>query len=177
MARRFFTTCSSIQAGSGGFQSRGGQPVGITGPRSTPRFGFAVTSEGIYYGAPPHAGEERYIRFFRFADGNDSPGGPVKRRFHAGIFHSGIDASPDRRFLIVDQYDDSGSDLMLVEEFRAHRKGPLRPVYKLNLGDDTAGCPRVLWSTAIADRTSAPSCERGGKQKLLPHAAHVSGIG
>jgi hypothetical protein len=71
-----------------------------------------VTERGIYYGAPPHAGEERYIQFFDFATGASKPVVLAKRPFHVGM-----SVSPDSRHILFDQYDESGSDLMLVENF------------------------------------------------------------
>jgi Tol biopolymer transport system component len=91
----------------------GGEPVKIAGPTQRYPVGFTVTTKGIYYGAPPHAGEERFIRFVSFATGQDSPIAIAKRPFHTGM-----SVSPDSRYILFDQYDESGSDLMLVEDFR-----------------------------------------------------------
>jgi Tol biopolymer transport system component len=92
---------------------QGGQAVKVTGPTQRFPVGFTVTSKGIYYGAPPHAGEQRFIRFFNFSTGQNSPIAVAKRPFH-----SGMSVSPDSRHILFDQYDESGSDLMLVENFR-----------------------------------------------------------
>jgi Tol biopolymer transport system component len=92
---------------------QGGQPRRVTGPTQRFPVGFTVTSNGIYYGAPPHAGEHRFVRFFDFSTGQNSPAVIAERPFH-----SGMSVSPDSRYILFDQYDESGSDLMLVENFR-----------------------------------------------------------
>ena len=92
----------------------GGSPVKIAGPLQRFPVGFTVTSQGLYYGAPPHAGEQRFIRFFSFSNGQDWPVVLAGRPFH-----SGISVSPDGRYIIFDQYDESGSDLMLVENLQS----------------------------------------------------------
>jgi Tol biopolymer transport system component/DNA-binding winged helix-turn-helix (wHTH) protein len=93
--------------------SQGGQSVKVTGPTQRFPVGFDVTAEGIYYGAPPHSGEHRFIRFFSFSTGQSRPVALAK-----GPFHVGMSVSPDSRYLLFDEYDESGSDLMLVENFR-----------------------------------------------------------
>ena len=69
--------------------------------------------EGIYYGAPPHSGEKRFIQFFNFATGESRPVVVAKRPFHVGM-----SVSPDSRYILFDQYDESSSDLMMLENFR-----------------------------------------------------------
>lgn len=96
----------------------GGEPVRIAGPTQRFPVGFTVTSEGVYYGAPPHAGDQRFIRFRSFSTGQDKPIVAVKRPFH-----SGMSVSPDSRYIIFDQYDESGSDLMMVENFSLGNTG------------------------------------------------------
>jgi Tol biopolymer transport system component len=92
---------------------RGGEPVKLVGPLQHFPVGFTATADGIYYGAPPHAGEKRYIRFFSFSTGQNYPVVIANRPFH-----SGMSVSPDSRYILFDQYDESGSDLMLIEDFR-----------------------------------------------------------
>jgi Tol biopolymer transport system component len=92
---------------------QGGQPVKVVGPTQRFPAGFTVTSAGIYYGAPPHAGQERFIRFYSFATRRSAPVVLAKHPFH-----SGMSVSPDSRYLLFDQYDEQGSDLMLVENFQ-----------------------------------------------------------
>ena len=92
--------------------AHGGPSARVTGPTQHFPVGFAVTSEGIYYEAPPHSGERRYIRFFSFSTGTDRPVVLANHRSHTGM-----SISPDSRYLLFDQYDESGSDLMLIENF------------------------------------------------------------
>jgi Tol biopolymer transport system component len=91
----------------------GGKPVRVIGSTHMWPFGFAVTAEGLYYDAPPHSGDQRYIRFFSFATGQSSPVAVTNRPFFLGM-----SVSPDGKHLLFDQYDELGSDLMLVENFR-----------------------------------------------------------
>jgi Tol biopolymer transport system component/DNA-binding winged helix-turn-helix (wHTH) protein len=91
----------------------GGKAMKVAGPTQKFPVGFTVTSKGIYYGAPPHVGEQRFIRFFSFSTGQDSPVVLARRPFHTGM-----SVSPDSRYILYDQYDESGSDLMVVENFR-----------------------------------------------------------
>ena len=62
----------------------------------------------------PHADDQRFVRFFNFSTGQDSPVAIANRPFH-----SGMSVSPDSRYILFDQYDESGSDLMMVENFAA----------------------------------------------------------
>jgi Tol biopolymer transport system component/DNA-binding winged helix-turn-helix (wHTH) protein len=92
----------------------GGEEVKVVGPTQRYPMGFTVTSQGIYYGAPPHSGEERYIRFFDFSTQESRPVVLAKR-----AFHHGMSLSPDSRYILFDQYDESGSDLLVVKNFAA----------------------------------------------------------
>ncbi len=91
---------------------QGGRPERIIGPTQGFPLPFAVTTEGIYYPAPPHSGEERYIRFFQFSTRRSYPVVRITRA--VGL---GMSVSPDGRFLVFDQIDQTGSDLMLVRDF------------------------------------------------------------
>ena len=91
----------------------GGPSTKVVGPVHPYPSGFAVTAEGIYYAAPPHSGEQRFIRFFRFSTRQSRP---VAVASHA--FYLGMSVSPDSRYVLFDQIDESESDLMLVENFR-----------------------------------------------------------
>jgi hypothetical protein len=75
--------------------------------------GFAVTAEGLYYPAPPYAGQHRFIRFLRFSTRQNSPVAVAERPFYLGM-----SVSPDGRFVAFDQLDESGSDLMLIPNFK-----------------------------------------------------------
>jgi WD40 repeat protein len=78
-----------------------------------PTGGWRVTGEGIYYIASGTGGRPPSIRFLSFATGIvetlATPDGRV---------HYGLAVAPDRRSLLYVQYDEDGSDLMLVENFR-----------------------------------------------------------
>ena len=91
----------------------GGQASKIAGPTQRFPVGFTVTPEGVYYGAPPHDGDRRFIRFVSFSTGKNIPVAIAARPFH-----SGMSVSPDSRYILFDQYDESGSDLMLVQNFQ-----------------------------------------------------------
>jgi Tol biopolymer transport system component/DNA-binding winged helix-turn-helix (wHTH) protein len=91
----------------------GGQPLKVTGPTQRFPVGFTVTPKGVYFGAPAHEGEERFVAIFDFSTGQNRPVVVAKRPFH-----SGMSVSPDSRYILFDQYDESGSDLMLIENFR-----------------------------------------------------------
>ena len=93
--------------------AQGGQSVKFAAGVHYYPTGFAVTADGIYYPAPPHSGGLRFIRFLSFSTGEDRP---IAVAWHP--FHLGMSVSPDSRYIIFDQYDQSGSDLMLVTNFR-----------------------------------------------------------
>jgi hypothetical protein len=88
--------------------------VKVTGPIQRYPVGFAVTKEGIYYPAPPHEGELRFIMFFSFVTRRSTP--VVTTRHPSSL---GISVSPDSQYILFDQVEESTSDLMLVENFRA----------------------------------------------------------
>ena len=66
-----------------------------------------------YYAERPHSGEQRIIRFLSFATGESRP---IALANHA--FYLGMSVSPDSKYILFDQLDESGSDLMLIENFR-----------------------------------------------------------
>ena len=74
MARRSTITCCGTRAKSGASRFRAVKPVKVAGPTQRFPVGFTVTAEGVYYGAPPHAGDERFIRFFNFSTGTEQSG-------------------------------------------------------------------------------------------------------
>lgn len=90
---------------------QGGEAVQLTEPLS-PLHAFAITNEGIYYTAAPHARNQSFIRFLRFSTGKSQPVVAVDRPVDIGL-----SISPDRRLLLFAQLDQSGSDLMLIEDF------------------------------------------------------------
>lgn len=91
----------------------GGQPVEVVGPAHAWPFGFTVTPDGVYYPAPPHSGESRFIRFLSFATGENRPVAVASYPFRYGM-----SVSPDSKYILFDQLDEIRSDLMLVEDFR-----------------------------------------------------------
>jgi dipeptidyl aminopeptidase/acylaminoacyl peptidase len=76
--------------------------------------GFATAREGIYYQAPPLSGRQRFIRFFSFSTRESRP---VAVASHPFFF--GLSVSPDSKYVLFDQFDVSGTDLMLVKNFYA----------------------------------------------------------
>jgi Tol biopolymer transport system component/DNA-binding winged helix-turn-helix (wHTH) protein len=93
--------------------SGGGKPVRVVDVTHDYPSGFAVTTEGIFYAAPPHSAEQRFVRFFSFSTGKSRS---VALAHHP--FDFGMDVSPDSKYVVFDQQDEIGSDLMLVERFR-----------------------------------------------------------
>jgi Tol biopolymer transport system component len=92
------------------------------------RRGFAVFSDGIYYlcsrggQRPPEdsliapfqsSAEGHDIRFYEFASGRSHVMGEI-----GGDLHLGLAVSPDRKTFLFSKIIDSGSDLMLIENFR-----------------------------------------------------------
>ncbi|MCC6862128.1 MAG: PD40 domain-containing protein [Bryobacterales bacterium] len=74
---------------------------------------FAVTEKGIYFIPGPDS-EHRYsVRFLDFAGGRSRPVLTLPAAPHPGLA-----VSPDGRTLLYTRLDRSGSDLMLVENFR-----------------------------------------------------------
>jgi hypothetical protein len=55
----------------------GGPPSEIAGPLHVWPSGFAITSRGVYYPAPPHRADRSFIRFRSFATGEDGAVGCV----------------------------------------------------------------------------------------------------
>ena len=92
--------------------AEGGPASDVTGPLHMYPSGIAVTSEGIYYGAPPHSGNQRYVRFFSFATGTSKPVVVTNRPFELGLT-----VSPRDPYILFDQVDDLDRDLMLLRDF------------------------------------------------------------
>lgn len=75
---------------------------------------WAVVSEGIYFAqANPDGGTS--VRFLRFGTGKVKAITTINRRFGCT---GGFSLTPDGHYLLYTQQDQSGSDLMLVENFR-----------------------------------------------------------
>jgi hypothetical protein len=69
--------------------------------------------DGIYFIEQPEADGKPYLRFLSFATGTVKTVATLP-----GQISSGSAVSPDRRWLLYSRDDGSGSDLMLVENFR-----------------------------------------------------------
>jgi Tol biopolymer transport system component len=78
-----------------------------------PTGGWVVMDDGIYYISKPNEKGVPYIRFKDFATGSDRAVVPIE-----GTPSWGLTVSPDRRTFLYSVSDESGSDLMLVENFR-----------------------------------------------------------
>jgi eukaryotic-like serine/threonine-protein kinase len=74
--------------------------------------GFAVAGKGIYYIAP-HSDGSSAVQFYSFATGKVATIAAIHRPVHWGL-----SVSPDERYVLYTQADQSVSDLMLVENFR-----------------------------------------------------------
>ena len=77
-----------------------------------PEGGWVVVAEGLYFISKPDAKGVSYIRFKDLATGAVRTIAPIK-----GKPSWGLTVSPDRRTFLYAQSDESGSDLMLVENF------------------------------------------------------------
>jgi Tol biopolymer transport system component len=97
--------------------AQGGQETRVVRGVHHYHTGYAVTPDGIYYQVPPHSGSSRFIRHLSFSTGRDKPIAVASYPFDLGM-----SVSPDSRYIIFDQYEQSGSDLMLVQDFDL-RKG------------------------------------------------------
>jgi len=74
--------------------------------------GLAVIADGIYYTAGPNSGKHS-IQFAGFTTGESRP----LVLSDQPIGELGVSVSPDQRFVLYTQPDQSGSDLMLIENF------------------------------------------------------------
>ncbi|MDA2928943.1 DUF5050 domain-containing protein, partial [Acidobacteria bacterium AH-259-O06] len=74
--------------------------------------GFDVVNEGIYFISGPDASSNQSIAFLEFASGKITPIPSVSNAFGR------ISVSPDGRWILYDRWEETQSDLMLVENFR-----------------------------------------------------------
>jgi len=93
----------------------GGRAEAVTGPYKASLCGLAVTRQGLYYTAPGSSSRQHAIVFQRFAGGTAEPVVVSDR----SIGTLALSVSPEGRYLIYGQADQSGSDLMMVENFAA----------------------------------------------------------
>ncbi len=75
--------------------------------------GHVVVDQGIYYISKPDAEGVSHIQFKDFVTGSIRTIAPIRRPVWWGLT-----VSPDRRTCLYAQFDEAGSDLMLVENFR-----------------------------------------------------------
>ncbi len=76
---------------------------------------WAVTEQGIYF-ATATTPTRPVIEFFSFATHEVTPVAIIERRIGRGFW--GLAVSPDSRWIVYEQLDQSGSDIMLMENFR-----------------------------------------------------------
>jgi hypothetical protein len=75
-----------------------------------------VKEQGIYF-ATAETPERPLLEFFSFATGKVTLLATLEKRISYFGF-AGLDVSPDGRWLIWQQLDQEGSDIMLMENFR-----------------------------------------------------------
>jgi Tol biopolymer transport system component len=92
---------------------QGGEGVQVTGPYSPPHCGLEVTADGLYYTAASESHNQYSIAFFSFSTGKSRPLVASDRP----IGSLALSVSQDQRFVLYTQTDQSGSDLMLIENF------------------------------------------------------------
>ena len=80
---------------------------------SVARDAFCLVKEGIYFIPGPGADRKFSIQFLSFATGKVKTVAPM-----SAPPAEGLSVSPDGRSLLFSQFDEVGSDLMLVENFR-----------------------------------------------------------
>jgi Tol biopolymer transport system component len=78
-----------------------------------PTGGWVVLEDGIYFISKPNEKGVSYIQFRDFATGSDRVVVPIEGRPSWGLT-----VAPDRRTFLYSLSDESGCDLMLVENFR-----------------------------------------------------------
>jgi len=74
---------------------------------------FSLISDGIYFIPASGADGKSSIQFLSFATGKVKTVAPI-----SGSSGEGLSVSPDGRSILFSQFDEAGSDLMLVENFR-----------------------------------------------------------
>jgi Tol biopolymer transport system component/tRNA A-37 threonylcarbamoyl transferase component Bud32 len=77
------------------------------------RYNFAVTGKGIYYTPPRSVNGSSSVQFFDFATGTTTEIAKIEKTVDLGLA-----VSPDEREVLFAQIDVSGTNLMLIENFR-----------------------------------------------------------
>lgn len=89
----------------------GGEEVKVLEP-THPYAGWTVGKQGIYFFTPPDGRGRSDICLYRFATGKTTKILTIERNVYYRIA-----VSPDERTILYTQFDQAGSDLMLVENF------------------------------------------------------------
>jgi Tol biopolymer transport system component/DNA-binding winged helix-turn-helix (wHTH) protein len=76
---------------------------------------WTVTEQGIYF-ATAEMPARPLLEFFSFATGKVTLVAALEKQIQSGIW--GLTVSPDGRSILYTQYDQRGSDIMLMENFR-----------------------------------------------------------
>ena len=74
---------------------------------------FLLVNDGIYFISEPGTDRKSFIQFLSFSSGKVKTVAPM-----SGLPYEGLSASPDGRSLPFSQFDEIGSDLILVKNFR-----------------------------------------------------------
>jgi Tol biopolymer transport system component len=90
----------------------GGESTLIVAPLHPYPTGFAVTPRGIYYAAPPHDGDLRYVMWMSLSGAERRPIALAHSQFYLGL-----SVSPDEKHILFDQTDQFDRDLLIVRDF------------------------------------------------------------
>ena len=91
---------------------------------------FALVNDGIYFIPEPSTDGKYSIQFLSFATAKVKVVAPL-----SGKPAEGLSVSPDGRSILFSQFDEAGSDLMLVENFRCRNDSPFEGVRQESLAD------------------------------------------
>jgi hypothetical protein len=95
----------------------GGSAQQVTGTYARPICGIAMGRETLYYAAPPDSQGRYSVQALELATRRARPVVEAAIPIGAGL---GLGVSPDERVLLAVQEDQSGSDLMVVKDFKTH---------------------------------------------------------
>ena len=113
--------------------------------------GFTLTSEGLYYGAPPHSDESRFVMFASFSDGITRPVALVRYPFYVGM-----SVSPDNRYIVFDLADQSDRDLLMawrISSLLSERRGSRIQIARSERGRSLALLILVRFGLSALRRT------------------------
>jgi Tol biopolymer transport system component/DNA-binding winged helix-turn-helix (wHTH) protein len=106
-----YYTKTSLKPSLWGMPVGGGQELELV--KSIDLFGFTPATKALYFEKLNNNGSSTSIQFLNLATGKVSTVITVHRSLGAGL-----SISPDERYLLYSQFDQRGSDLMLIENFR-----------------------------------------------------------